>query len=1229
MNESLLAYIPMDRRLAMARGETLADRTTGSALFADISGFTPLTEALVHELGPQRGAEELTGYLNQVYDALIDELHRWGGSAIAFAGDAVTCWFDGDDGVKTTACALAMQEAMGAFAAVATPAGSVVELSMKAAVAVGPARRFLVGNPQSRVIDSLAGATLERLAAGEHEGNRGEVILAPCAIEALKDQVTLREIREAKDGRQFGVLEQLLSNPQPPQLPVLAIENLREEDVRIWLLPPVYQRLTRGMGDFLAEIRPTVAVFMRFAGIDYDEDDEAGEKLDALIRAVQAIVDQYEGTLIDLNIGDKGSYLYVNFGAPLAHENNAARAASAALELRDLVQKFDFLEPVQIGISRGRMRAGAYGGRAHRTYGVLGDAVNLSARLMMASQPGMILVSMNVEEEIDDLFEWKIMEPIRVKGKSEPVPIAILQANKPRTGMHLPDSGESEPLIGRDREVQQLDQIIDKALSGEGQVVSFLGEAGLGKSRLVAKALNMAQKKGFTVFGGEAESHGVNSSYMVWHPIWRGIFGLDPSWNSDAQTTALSTKIRNLDPNMAQRVPLLGPAVQLAIKDNEVTGVLDAKLRKSLLESMLADALSASARQSPLLLILEDIHWIDQLSYDLLEIITGSIRSLPVVILLTFRDRERLARNRISSLPYFTNMTLTPLTEDDLTLLAQFRLEHLADNGRDPQTTMALARRIAQQAEGNPFYLEELVNYVGNEVGDILANQDIEDLELPTSLQSLVLSRLDQLPERPKTLLKVASVVGRVFHSSWLKGIYPELGDTPEILEYLGELSRQQFTVYDPTEGEDTYYFRNMITRTVIYDSLLYKSRTAIHEQTGQFLESAYKDETDQYLDLLAYHYDHGVNEDKKRYYLRRAGEFAQKSYNNQSAIEYFRKVLPLLQPEDQIEIMLKSGEVEQLIGNWNESSNLFQEALSLARSIGDVSAVGWSQAATGELQRLKGEYDRALQWFARARKAFEKVDERQGLAQVYHYSGNVALQRGDLDQAESLYEQGIALRREINDLDGIASLLNNMGIVAEFRGDFEAARSLHGEALSIRRQIDDPRAIAFSLGNLGHILRRMGNLAEARLRLEEAIGIQREIGDRPSLANLLDNLGNVVAAQGEFQEARSLYAESLMIMRDLKDVWETSQLLEDIARLLSQEKQHFDALVLLSAAGSLREAFDASWPEAEQAELDQFEQNIEKEVGFDLAKDCVKEGQSMSMDQAIAFANQTIRSRN
>jgi len=1226
MNESLLAYIPMDRRHAMARGETLPERTSGAALFADVSGFTPLTEALLRELGPQRGAEELTGFLNQVYDALINELHRWGGSAIAFAGDAVTCWFDGDDGIYATACAMGMQKAMGAFAAVETPKGATIELSMKAAVAVGPARRFLVGDPQSRIIEALVGATLERLAAAEHEANRGDVILAPCAHTALAGRVLVNEIRVAEDGRRFCVIGGLMVDPKPPQLPELAVENLREEEIRTWLLPAVYRRLHRGLGDFLAEIRSTVAVFMRFSGIAYDEDEQAGQKLDDVIRSVQTIVDRYQGTLIDLNIGDKGSYLYVNFGAPLTHENNADRAASAAIELRDLPETLEFLDPLQIGVTQGRMRAGAYGGTAHRTYGVLGDAVNLSARLMMASEPGTVLVSSNVQKQIDDLFEWDILTPIRVKGKSEPVPIAVLKAVRPRIGMHLPASDESEPLVGRDAEVMQLAQVMDSALSGKGHVVSFVGEAGLGKSRMVAKALAMAEEQGFLIFGGEAESHGMNSSYLVWHPIWRGIFGLDPTRSQAAQARTLRNRIGEIDANMVQRVPLLGPAFQLSIPDNDLTNGFDAKLRKSLLESMLLESLTFKANESPLVLVLEDCHWLDALSYDLLEEFARSIQNLPVLIILTFRNTEveSMRDAPVSALPHFVAIELSPLTQDDLTLLAKLRLQRLSENDRDAEATEVLAKRIAQQSDGNPFYLEELVNYVGNETGEEDTGE-LSELDLPTSLQGLVLSRVDQLHERPKTVLKVASIVGRVFHASWLEGIYPELGAVDDIVEYMQELCQQNFAVHDPAEGEDTYYFRNRITRGVIYDSLLHKMRTNLHEQTGLFLESTYADNQDQYLDLLAYHYDNSPNLDKKRYYLHRAGEFAQRSYANQAAINYYRRVLPLLPVEDHIEVLLKVGEVEKLVGQWDEAMEMFGEALILSEASGHTATIGRSQAVIGELQRNMGNYPEALSALEYARIAFEEIDGQEGLAQVEHYTGNVATQQGDLQLAGERFQNSLTLRRRLGDQFGVAQMLNNLAIVAEYQGDIDKALELHEEALAIRRELGDRLTIANSLNNLGWTLQLSGRLGEARTSLEEAVALQRTIGDQWALANALNNLGNIVRAQGLYAEAQALYSESLEINRGLGDGWAVAYLLEDVARLNHLEANKSDALILIGAAGALRKAIDAPLAPGDQKSLDDLRDQIQVELGATSAGECLNAGGAMSMKQAMAFAMRSI----
>ncbi len=210
MMETPLAYIPIDRRLAMAHGVDLPDRAEGAALFADISGFTPLTDAMAKELGPKRGAEELTRQLNIVYGALIGEVDCFRGSVIGFAGDAITCWFDGDDGLRAVTCAMGMQKVMQQFAEVKTPGGTIVSLAVKVAVAVGPARRFRVGDARFQHIDVLAGETLSRMADGEHHAEKGDVV-DPEAVVQLEGKVTVRECREDEEtGQRFAVLDRLL-----------------------------------------------------------------------------------------------------------------------------------------------------------------------------------------------------------------------------------------------------------------------------------------------------------------------------------------------------------------------------------------------------------------------------------------------------------------------------------------------------------------------------------------------------------------------------------------------------------------------------------------------------------------------------------------------------------------------------------------------------------------------------------------------------------------------------------------------------------------------------------------------------------------------------------------------------------------------------------------------------------------------------------------------------------
>ncbi len=530
-HEFLSVYIPVDRRHALARGQALPERTNGAALFADLSGFSPLTETLTRTLGPRRGAEELAQQLNLVYDALIAQVDRYGGSVIGFAGDAITCWFDERVGglaetgdlslacLRAVACALAMQQAMQPLSTVSVPGEEAVTLAVKVAIASGPARRFLVGDPAIQVNDALAGKTLARMAAAEHLAARGEVVLDRPTLERLNAEwVTITEWRsDPNTCEPFAVVAHCHRPVAPAAWPPLDSVALSEEQLRAWVLPAVYERLQTGAGEFLTELRPAVALFMRFGGIDYDEDEAAGAKLDAYIRWVQQVVARYDGALLQLTIGDKGSYLYVAFGAPITHEDDPRRAVCAALELRTPPADLSFIHPLQIGISQGTMRAGAYGGRTRRTYGALGDEVNLAARLMQHAGPGEVLVSRRVQKALtagSERFDFEPRVPVQLKGRVEPVPVFAVTLASPQRAIRLQEPGYALPMVGRSAELERVEQKIAQVLQGKGQVIGITAEAGMGKSRLVAEIIRLARRRNLTGLGGRVRPKA--STPLIW-----------------------------------------------------------------------------------------------------------------------------------------------------------------------------------------------------------------------------------------------------------------------------------------------------------------------------------------------------------------------------------------------------------------------------------------------------------------------------------------------------------------------------------------------------------------------------------------------------------------------------------------------------------------------------------------------------------------------------------------
>ncbi len=1234
------SYIPLDRYFAIARGITLPDRTRGAALFADISGFTPLTEALLKEYGPRRGPEELTRQLNLIYDALVSEVHRYQGSVIGLSGDAITCWLDGDDGLRAIACGLAMQQAMGQFASLKTPSGGVVSLAMKVAIAAGPVRRFLVGDPEIQYIDVLAGATLDQMAAAEHHAQKGEVVVTAEVATHLSDKIELLEWRDDHESHHRyalvgGLLPQTQVEPTPWPNPDQTL--LTEAQVKPWLLPPVYQRLTAGKGEFLAELRPIATLFLSFTGIDYDGDKKAGAKLDAYIRWVQNVLKPYEGHMLQLTVGDKGSYLYAAFGAPIAHEDDAVRGLSAALELRTPPADLNFITSVQIGLSQGQIFAGAYGGTMRRTYGALGDEVNLAARLMQAAGPEKILVSQTAMQNTGETFSWEALPPFKVKGKAKPVQAFNLIGLKERSATRLLEPSYSLPMVGRTAELNLIEEKLSLTLAGHGQIIGISAEAGMGKSRLVTEVIRLANNRQLIGYGGECQSYGTNISYLVWQPIWRSFFGLNPAWDMSRQINLLTRQLRLIDPALEPRLPLLGPALGLSLPDNDLTRSFDAKLRKDSLEALLVDCLRGRAKITPTFLVLEDCHWLDPVSHDLLEEIGRSIVDLPVLVIMAYRppDLQRLQAPRLNTLPHFTEIHLTDFTLDEAKRLITLKFnQFLETQSAAPLQTspeadqslllrwQTLVEQVTDRAQGNPFYIEELLNYLKDRGFDPRSEEDITLLDLPTSLYSLILSRVDQLTETQKSLVKVASIIGRMFRASWLWGVYPDLGEPELIKVELETLGRLELIPLDTVEPELTYLFKHIITQEVAYESLPYATRAVLHEQLAWFIERAYKNDLEQFIDLLAFHYERSENQPKKREYLRKAGESAQADYANQAAISYYQRLLPLLPPEEQVAVMLKLGEVLQLVGQWQEAGELGQRVLQLAEQLGDWSGLAWGQTAMGELQRKQGLYTEATASFEQARAIFEKLANQTGVGQVLHYSGHVAAHQGNYQLSSLRYQESLAIRRKLDDKANIASILSNLGLDAHEQGDYQAAYKLHRESLDIRRQLGNKWAIAISLNNLGILALDQGDYAQARLRLEEAVALQREVGDRHQTANALHSLANVTRTQSDYETARAMYHESLTISRELGDKWLLAYLLEDSGGLAALQGQAERALRLAGAAKNLRETIGAPLPPAEQAKLERLLEPAYQTLG-QAAATIIAQGQAMSLEQAIDYAFQ------
>jgi tetratricopeptide (TPR) repeat protein len=759
-------------------------------------------------------------------------------------------------------------------------------------------------------------------------------------------------------------------------------------------------------------------------------------------------------------------------------------------------------------------------------------------------------------------------------------------------------------IVGREQERVVLGEALQQLMQGDSsQVIVIEGEAGIGKSQLVNNLKRQAEAMRVGTFVGSGNAIERAASYHG----WRGVFGqmFDISIMTDPQAQQLH--LRNLledEPDIWERVALLNPILPFNMPDNELTGQMTGQARADNTRDLLIKLLQDSVDRSAKLLILEDAHWLDSVSWELVLAVSRRVRPLFLVIALRpIADQLPEAYTHLLQADNVHHLQLEPLSEEDTLALIQHRLGtmHL------PQPVADL---ILDKGSGNPFFSEELAFAlrdaghitIVNGVCHMAPQLDVDSLLLPDTVQGIVTSRIDRLLPAEQLTLKVASVIGRLFAFNTLRDIYPIADDRPRLQHYLSQLEQRALTVVESPEPELAYIFKHIITQEVAYNLLLYEQRRQLHAAVADWYEETYGlKNADEYaaqpsaliLSLLVHHHHHAGNTDRERHYAVLAGHQAVLQFANTEAINYLSRALELTdvsELESRFSLLMAREGVYSLLGMRSEQRNDLENLEDAADALEDAGRQAAVYVRWANFTSVTSEYPTAIAAAQSAIRLAERAHNREVEAAGYLYWGRVLSSQGfhgearphlkkalllawdagsllldavrfrelgfvsrgqgDSADARDYYQQALMIRREIGDRRGEGECLNSLGNASRVQGDFATAVAYHEQALRIHREIGDRQGEGITLDDMASAWANQGDYATARKLAEQSLRIKREIGDRSGEGQTLNNLGNVANNQGEYIMADAYYEAAMAIKREIGDRFGLGQVLNNLGVL-------------------------------------------------------------------------------
>jgi class 3 adenylate cyclase/tetratricopeptide (TPR) repeat protein len=1145
------------------------ERVSAAMLFADIVGFTALAESLAGR--GSAGAEELSALLNAYFGQLIDVVSAHAGEVYRFAGDALlACWPLVDDAAdlgaqtrRAARCAQVVQETLHDYQLAPD-----VRLSLRVGVGAGEVLAAHVGGVGGRVEFVLAGDPLVQIGAAAGLARPGEVVLSPAARALVPDAL----VERVPDGDGWR-LRRLSSPPSSasrrrPEPPARVADA-----ARAYVPAAVLLRLDAGQTNWIAELRRITTVFIRIGGVRHASAD-ALDQLQAAVRSVQEVLAEYEGTLVQVVVADKGTVAIAVFGLPpLAHDDDAVRAVLAAMALRSKLP-----EGSSIGLTTGDAFCGPIGNDVRREYNLMGAFVNLGARLMEVGQGG-ILCDAATAAAARSRLAFAARPPLALKGVGEfagaYTPLA------PRAPAPGPPR-EHDPLVGRTAERRLLVEALEQLVAtGRGGALVVEGEAGIGKSRLVRELVARAESMGVACGVGVADAIDHATPYQAWRPILAELGRLEGV------------------PPPAELAPLLNAVLGTELPETSATAAMTADARADNARELLVRLVEQAAHGRPLLLVLEDAHWLDSASWALARLVHQRVRRL--VLAMTLRpladvvpaggplgsaDAAPVEYRELLAAPGTRRLELGRLTEAGTDELVRARLG--VDRLPEP-----LARLIRERAEGHPLYSEELayelrergiVRVVDGECRLAPDAGDLSAIALPSTLLGVMTSRIDRLPPSQQLTLKVASVIGRAFSSRVLRAVYPA-GDQPERVEHdLARLTELDLARLEALEPEPTYLFKHALTQEVAYNLMLFAQRRQLHRAVAEWYERTYAEDPAPVYAQLAFHWTRALRSAREEpavantalRYLEQAGRQAIASFANVEAIRLFEQALRLhaelaaggapVDPDRAAGWERAIGEAYFRLGRAPRSVDHLRRALALLR----VPAPASSPALAGAIARdaavqvshhvLPGLFARPLpeprrRHLVDAAQAYASLSLISFIA-MEELASISALLRGH-NLAERAGPSGVLLRTSYQ-ISNFAALLFANPKLHEF---------YFRRALLAARHVDDPASEAEMWFGRGVFLITQARWAEAESATARARTLFEAVGDRRWVELTLYQQSNVAMLQGDFGRAIELAGLAATSATGRGDVQAQAWLLIEEAHARLMLGQHQRALDLLRDA--------------------------------------------------------------